>query len=357
MLKNRFFLMFYFLIIVCTQTCPAEPLSEKIDKIALKAGFSGTIAAKQNNNILLVKSYGCCQIEDSLPCKDTTIYRIASLSKQFTAAAILQLKEQGLLDLNDPIIKYLPDYPKEVASKVTIHHLLSNSSGIPEYIHNPVPLETILGGLPLKDLIAQFKDCPLEFEPGEKYNYSNSGFVLLGAIIEKVSGMSYGDYLQKNIFDKLSLKTIRYRPNSRGCNEAIGYSQNADGQIVKAPNIHNSLAFSTGGLISDVYDLLKWDEALNNYKVVSKESVELMKGNQIQREKDPNCFYGYGLEVDIGDNKKCFHFGSMPGFRSMMSKHEKEDLCIVILSNHDFSKELIIEIENSIYENYKKKTD
>ena len=199
--KNQLMLFpIFFSFFILTSFNSLEcPKVLKIDQIATSENFNGTIALQENERIVFFKSYGYADHENKIKNTNDSLYRIASISKQFTAASILQLHEKGLINLEDKIIKYLPDYPVHVANKVTVHHLLTNTSGIAEYTKIPAPMHVLLNGLTSDELISIFKNKPLEFEPGTKYSYSSSNYILLGVIIEKVSGLSYPQYLQKKL--------------------------------------------------------------------------------------------------------------------------------------------------------------
>lgn len=323
-----------------------------VDDLALKSGFNGTLAVKYKDEVLFANSYGNIHHEKDLPCEKTSLFRIASVTKQFTAASILLLQEKGLLNVHDPINKFLPNYPN--GEKITLHHLLTNTSGIWNYTKNKNPsLEVLLGGLSVERLIEQFRDEPLLFEPGEKYSYSNSGYILLGAIIEKISGQPYEKFIHEHILSKIGMKNTRYKTDStRLAGEAIGYTMNDDGQIIKALNIHNSLAFSSGGLSSTVDDLLIWSAALKNSSILTAESLHDMQTCYVQKHNSPTSFYGYGVEIEILNpsplRRKIWHSGSILGFQSSFSQYIEDDITIVILSNHDFSKDIIHQIEEKL---------
>jgi CubicO group peptidase (beta-lactamase class C family) len=167
--------------------------------------FHGAALVAKDGKVLFKKGYGMASLELGVPSAPQMKYLIGSITKQFTAVAILQLEEKGRLSLEDPITKFLPDYPKETGDRVTIHHLLRHTSGVPSYTDNPEAMGLRTTPTTLEALIALFEDLPLDFEPGEKYEYSNSGYVLLGAVIEAVSGMTYEEYIKANIFDVVGM--------------------------------------------------------------------------------------------------------------------------------------------------------
>src|SRR5262249_31311506 len=204
-----------------------------------------------------------------------TKFRIGSVSKQFTAMAILMLEKQGKLKVGDPISKHLADAP-ETWKEVTIHHLLSHTGGIPEHTGTPGFREVRTQPTPLPRVTALYKHKPLDFKPGEKFKYSNSGYILLGQIIEKVSGESYEEFLRAHIFTPLQMNDSRndhYRMVLK--DRATGYARDGD-TLVHAPYLDMSMPYSAGALYSTVEDLQRWDQALHSEKLVPKAILERM---------------------------------------------------------------------------------
>jgi len=192
--------------------------------------FQGSVLAAKDGRVVFKAGYGLADAEKKIPSTPATKYLIASITKTFTAAAVLLLEEEGLLKLSDPIAKYLEDYPPETAAKVTIHHLLSHTSGIPEAAADPRSLGDLTKPRTPEELIALFKDKPLEFEPGAGCRYSNSGYVVLGKIIECASGRSYYDYVREKIFLPLGMKDSGVGGADRDVAElAVGYIEGRDG--------------------------------------------------------------------------------------------------------------------------------
>lgn len=350
-IQSLLFPIFFSFFILSSFTNLEKPIEQKIDQIASSENFNGTIALQENDHIIFFKSYGYADHENRIKNTNDSLYRIASISKQFTAVSILQLYEKGLINLDDKIIKYLPDYPINVGNNVTIHQLLTNTSGIPEYTKIPAPLNILLNGLTADELISIFKDKPLEFEPGTKYSYSSSNYIILGVIIEKVSELSYPEYLQKNIFDVIPLTHTFYRRENYLPLEVLGYTLDSNNNLTKATNLHNSLAFSTGGIVSTAGDLLIWNQALHQNKVLSKKSFDLMRDSHVFRDDSQKKFYGYGYDIDLTNQGRCIlHHGTMMGFKTLLADYPEKAISLVILSNHDFSKELILKIQNKLVE-------
>ncbi len=292
--------------------------------------YHGAALVAKDGKVLFKKGYGMANIELGVPNTPEMIFQIGSITKQFTAVAILQLEEEGLLGLDNPITKHLTDYPKETGDKVTIHHLLSHTSGIPSYTSMPGVMENTAQATSVEDLMGIFKDEPLDFEPGEKYVYSNSNYVVLGAIIEKVSGKSYEDYLQENIFGPLGMKNSGYDHRDIIMkNRAAGYSQDQEGELVNAEFVHMSTPYAAGALYSTVGDMLIWDQALYTDKLLSSSSREKMftpvKGN-----------YGYGWVIDEAyGHKHIWHNGGIFGFYTSFNRWVDDKVCIAVFSNND----------------------
>src|SRR6476469_8371708 len=205
------------LAVILTASCLAQDKvpnasiarMEQIVQAYVPGKFMGTVLVARDGKSLLDKGYGFANLEWQVPNTPTTKFRLGSITKQFTAASILLLEERGKLKIEDPVKKYLPDAPA-AWDKVTIFSLLTHTSGIPSFTGFPDYTSTEAIPSTPEKLVARFRDKPLEFQPGEKWNYSNSGYVLLGYLIEKISGQSYADFVKQNIFDKLGMKDSGY---------------------------------------------------------------------------------------------------------------------------------------------------
>ena len=317
------------LLFVLGTSCSAQDIELKVDEYInayLKMGtFSGSILIARKGIILLSKGYGMANYENDVPNISETKFRLGSITKQFTATSIMQLEEKGLLNVNDPISKYLPDYPN--GEKITIHHLLTHTSGIPNFTSFPEYRETMILPSPVEKIIERFKYKPLEFTPGEKFSYSNSGYILLGYIIEKISGKSYEDYLRENIFQPLNMMNTGYdhhRPLIK--HRASGYVLGING-LVNADYIDMSVPYASGGLYSTVEDLYLWDKALYTEKLVSKSSLDKM----FTPFKED---YGYGWFIIKQFNRKLItHGGIINGFYGYISRYVDDEVCIIVLSN------------------------
>lgn len=303
--------------------------------------FSGAVLIAEKGNIIYNKAFGYADREWNLVNTMDTKFEIGSLTKQFTAAAILQLAEQHKLNLNDKLSTYFPGYPK--GDSVTLHMLLNHTSGIADYTGLPrfYPLHT----LPLvrDSVIALFKNQPYTFAPGIRWNYSNSGYFLLGCIIEKVSKQSYGDFLKQNILNKTSMvSTAVNHIDSILAYRAKGYSRLESGGWRNAEYFSMEIPFSAGSLISTTQDLYHWEDALLKGKIISNESLSKMTTPYLNH-------YGYGLFIDTFQNhRRIAHSGAIPGYTSYLGNFPNEDISIIILSNDDSEVGAIAEGISSI---------
>lgn len=293
-----------------------------------------TIGVKRGGDLLIVKGYGEADIENSVPMTAETVYRIGSLTKQFTAAAVLQLVEAGLMSLDDPMTDYLPDYPTQ-GHEVSIRHLLTHTSGIKSYtsLGDVFWLKAGLLDLSHAEMLELFQDEPFDFAPGEAYSYNNSAYYLLGMIIEQVSGEPYDDYLDGHLFGPLGLSRSSYCHESqiiRG--RAEGYEHGAD-WLVNDGSISMNTPGAAGALCSTVPDLLSWTAALRSGRVVSLASYQAMTTSGLLNDGSAT---GYGLALGVaplGDHPRVAHTGGINGFSTVMAHYPDSDLDIVVLSN------------------------
>jgi CubicO group peptidase (beta-lactamase class C family) len=298
----------------------ADTYLSKLTKARL---FSGSVLIARNGKVLLRQGYGEADREKHLVNTAQTKFRIASLTKQFTAMAILILQTQGKLNVGDRICTYLPNCPTSWQA-ITIHHLLTHTSGILDFGSFPDYLTT--QGLPSSptQTIARFKDKPLDFQPGKKFSYSNSGYVVLGAIIEQASGKSYEAFLKAYIFVPLQMVNSGYDHNKGDL--AVGYRD----QTNVADFIDMSIPYAAGGLYSSVEDLYRWDQALYTDKLISKSL----------RDKMFTSFggfgYGYGWGIGKeGDRPVVSHAGGVKGFSSSIARYPNDKVVIIVLGNRE----------------------
>lgn len=329
----------FILLLLCASTVVfAQDKAARIDEL-MKAyneygQFNGSVLVAENGRVIYKKGYGLANMEWKTPNEPDTKFRLASVTKQFTAAAILQLVDQGKIKLDGKITDYLPDYRKDTGDRVTIHQLLNHTSGIPSYTSQPGFFENVSRNpFTVTDFIKKHSVGDLEFEPGTKYSYNNSGYFLLGAIIEKVSGKSYDQYLKDNIFTPLGMNNSGYdRHSSLLSKRASGYSKTPKG-YVNAPYLDMSIPYSAGSLYSTVEDLYLWDQALYTDKVISAKSRELMFTPGLD-----DYGYGFGIrKISFGPNvppvTEITHSGGINGFSTLIVRLVADKRVIILLDN------------------------
>ncbi|MGB8130466.1 MAG: serine hydrolase [Candidatus Angelobacter sp.] len=299
---------------------------EQIVQSYVPSKFMGTVLVAQDGKVLLDKGYGFANLEWDIPNTPTTKFRLGSITKQFTAASILLLEERGKLKVEDPVKKYMPDAPA-AWDKITIFHLLTHTSGIPSLTSFPDFESHEAQPMTPEKLVEWFRDKPLEFEPGTKWNYSNSGYILLGYLIEKISGQSYSDFVQQNIFTPLGMKDSGYDSNSAIiAHRAAGYTPGRSGPV-NAAFVHMSIPFSAGALYSTTEDLLRWEQGLFGGKVLKPESLAKMTTPFKQD-------YAFGLGVSTQNGHKMIaHDGGIQGFSTALAYYPDDKLVVAVLAN------------------------
>lgn len=305
---------------------PEDELRKYMDACVDVNRFNGAVSVSKNGELVLSQGYGLANFEHDVAVSPHTKFRIGSITKQFTAMAIMILQEQGKLKVEDPISQHLEDAP-EAWNDVTIHHLLTHTSGIPSYTGMADYVRDMMLPQSLDQMVARFRDKPLEFKPGDEFRYSNSGYFLLGAIIEQASGMSYEDFLEKEICQPLGLKDTGYdRYRSVLPHRASGYNRDNDG-LVNADYLDMSQPYAAGSMYSTVEDLSRWDEALRNHKLISEESYQ-----QMYTPEKNGYAYGWSVNDDAG-RQSIGHGGGINGFVTHIRRYPSEKLCVVVLSN------------------------
>ncbi|MES2070161.1 MAG: serine hydrolase domain-containing protein [Pseudomonadota bacterium] len=297
--------------------------------------FSGSVLVARGEKILLNKGYGLANIEWNIENTPQTKFRLGSVTKQFTAVSILMLAERGKLKLDDKISSYLPDAPPAWRD-INIFHLLTHTSGIRNFTELPEAMPLIT--LPRKpnEVLDLVRSLPLDFQPGEKYRYSNSGYVALGVLIEKISGQSYESFLQENIFTPLEMTNSGYDSTKEVItHRAAGYSFK-DGHFENARYMDMGVPFSAGALYSTTVDLLRWERGLYNGKLLTAESLKKMT---TPYKED----YAFGLFIKkYNGSREFFHGGGINGFRTSLAYRPEDDLYIVVLSNIEANTPAII---------------
>ncbi|WP_428627467.1 serine hydrolase [Sphingopyxis sp.] len=291
--------------------------------------FSGTALVARDGKPVFVKSYGMANYELSAVNTSDTTYLLGSVVKQLTAVAILQLQEKGKLKVSDPICRYLENCPQSWQG-ITLHHLLTHTSGIPNFTSLPEWDEKLaMLSYTRPELVALFRDLPLDFAPGEKFNYSNSGYALLGVIIERVSGQRYEQYLGEHIFKPVGMKHSRFR-DTRALlpDRAAGY-YSVGTDFINGRFVSSTVDLGASGIYSTVGDLLLWDKALTADRLISRASRDAM----FTPDKDG---YGYGWFVGERHGRPIqFHSGSDNGFSTNISRFSSDRTTVIVLSNSD----------------------
>ena len=339
-------------VIFCLAT-PSVVLSQQsADKVRTRAaaymaklerqeGFSGVVLLARDGKVVFARGYGMANLEHDVPNTVDTKFRLGSVTKQFTAVGIMMLQDRKRLSVHDSICIYVHDCPGAWKS-ITIHHLLSHTSGIPSFTEFPdndryerLPMQVV-------DTIARFKDKPLDFPPGERFQYSDSGYLLLGYIIEQASGEKYEDFIRKNIYEPLHMQNSGYdHPWIILKHRAQGYSSKGD-SLINATCMAMDTPLGGGSQYSTVGDLLLWDQALYTETLLSRESLQTvftpnpgpyppgwLFGNE-------GGGYGYGWMIDELFGRKLYHHsGLIYGFSSIIMRYPADKTLVVVLKNQD----------------------
>jgi CubicO group peptidase (beta-lactamase class C family) len=308
----------------CTQHIPAS-LDTLMDAYVKVYGFNGTILVATKGAVIVEKGYGYKDKSTKALNDTNTIFQIGSITKQFTSAIILRLLEQHKLSLQDSVTKYIPDYPN--GNKITIENLLTHTSGIFNYTNDVAYMaDGSTHPISRDSLINRFKYRPLDFPPGQKFNYSNSGYSLLGYIIEKVTGQSYFQVVRQQIFEPLHMDHSGFDfTHLNSPDKAIGYT--SPDSTTPANIVDSSVSFAAGAIYTTVGDLYKWDRALLAGRIITPASQQLAFTPHLAQ-------YGYGWFVGMVYNKKVVeHGGGITGFVSDIRRIPEDETCIVVLDN------------------------
>jgi len=333
-----------FLLIVCLVVCyalnktSAQNLETTIDSL-ISAEFrdnngpGGVFMITKSGKQMYRKAFGKANLEVNVAMSPEHVFQLGSITKQFTAIAILMLEEEGKLNVMSPISNYVADYPQ--GDNITIHHLLTHTSGIKDFTKMKSLKDIAQKEMTPKMMVDFFKHEPIDFAPGEKFDYNNSGYVLLGYIIEVVAGMSYEDFIKKHIFEKVGMRQSYYASDRQIIlGRANGY-QKKENSYVNKTHISFSVPFASGALMATADDMLRWQNALNQNVLLRAENVrkaftkyKLNNGNEIT--------YGYGWHIkDLHGIPTREHGGSIFGFKTMGVYIPSEDIYVIGLSNCD----------------------
>jgi D-alanyl-D-alanine carboxypeptidase len=293
-----------------------------------------SLAIGRHGKVVLAKGYGQANVELSVPATEDTVYQLASVTKTFTATAIMMLVEEGKLRLDDKVTKHLSDLPKAWEA-VTVYHLLNHTSGIKSYTNVENFFKMSRKDYSHHEILGLVTNEPLEFVPGEKWNYSNSGFFLLGMLIEKVTGKTYGEFLEGRIFQPVGMTHTRTNDlHAIIPNRAQGYTWNGQ-ELRIGEYVSPSQPFSAGMLVSSVNDLLKWDAALDSETLLNKSTLAHM-WTPSPLSKRAETEYGLGWEIGkVNGHRVVSHSGGIPGFRADISRFVDDKLTVIVLANSD----------------------
>ena len=314
-------------------------LSDLISTYSEYGEFNGAVLVATEGEVLYKKGFGLANMEWDIPNQSNTKFRIGSITKQFTAMLIVQLVEEGKLDLHTPISNFLPEYPAHSGDRITIHHLLTHSSGIPNSYEETKSKPFKPDNFSAEELVAEFSALELEFKPGERFSYCNAGYTLLGYLIESVTGKSFEESLKQQILGPLNMANTgfdKHRQLSK--NRASGYFENW-GDYYNANYIDMSAVFAAGAMYSTVEDLFLWDQALYTDKLLTGKYRDLLFTPHIP---DPGYggYYGYGWSIKdkaLGNTGETIqtigHDGVIDGFCAVFTRIPSTQSSIVLLSN------------------------
>jgi CubicO group peptidase (beta-lactamase class C family) len=315
----------------------AKEVERKLEKLTADGQFSGAALIAKDGVAVWQRAFGLRDREKNAPATLETRFRLGSMNKMFTSVAIAQLVEAGKLKFSDTLATVLPDYPnKEVAQKITIDQLLTHTSGLgnifgPKFFETKDRLHTISDYLPL------FVDAPLAFEPGQRWSYSNAGFIVLGLIIEKLSGQSYYDYVEQHIFAPAGMTATSSVPKTERREDiAVGYMRDPAGKLVPNWETMPYRGMSAGGGESTVGDLMRFAEALRSHKLLSRETTELITTGKVEDQPGGTSKYAYGFSERISNGRRIVgHNGGAPGMNADLSILWNEGYSVVVLANLD----------------------
>jgi CubicO group peptidase (beta-lactamase class C family) len=337
MKTNLLFLLAFLMTVSMTEPLTAQTLEQQMDKKISESypadGPGVAVLVAKGGKVIYRKGFGKANLEMDTPMKPEYVFRIGSITKQFTSVAILKLAEEGKLSISDPLTKFIPDYPTH-GKTITVEHLLNHTSGIKSYTGMDQWTDEVRRrDFTVDSLINYFKNEPMDFAPGEKWEYNNSGYILLGFIIEKVSGMSYADYVEQNFFKPLGMKNSYYGYTDKIIpNRLPGYQKQGD-NYENANFLSMTQPYAAGSLLSTVDDLYTWYKAVAAGKVISAESLK--KAITPTKTTDGKTIeYGYGLGTGVVQGSASYgHNGGINGFLSSSVYLPKEDIFAVTLTN------------------------
>lgn len=318
-----------------------QKVSGKLDSLLHRINksydFHGSLLVAKNGKILYENQIGYADFSKKEPLNEAFSFQLASVSKQFTAAAIMLLYERNQIQLTDIVNNYFPDFPYK---EVTIKNLLNHTAGLPKYFwvtdhkwkQEKAPTNSEMMAFLESNSVQRY------FKPGSKFDYSNTGYFVLASIVEKVSGMSFGDFVKKNIFDPLQMKdsfVYSFENDSVKANQLEGYRLYKGWRHLKINSTVNDAIVGDKNVYSTCEDLFKWTNGLNNGKILSKESLDLMytKGETVRGRKIP---YGFGFRIDTKNENTVYHHGKWNGFSTSLTQYPEDDLVIIVLEHTSY---------------------
>ena len=319
-----------------------EKVSHKLDsllqRINKRHDFHGSLLVAKNGKIVYNNQVGYADFKNKEPLNEASVFQLASVSKQFTAAAIMLLYERNQIKLTDTVNKYFPNFPYE---HVTITNLLNHTGGLPKYFwvaEHKWKQEKAPTNSEMMTLLAS-SDVLRFFKPGRNFDYSNTGYIVLASIVEKISGTSFNDFVKKNIFDPLNMKdsfVYSFENDNIRANQLDGYRLYRGWRHLKINNTVNDAIVGDKNVYTTSEDLFKWTLGLNNGKLLSKESLDLMyaKGETIYGRKIP---YGFGFRIDTKDQNTIYHHGKWNGFSTGLTQYQEDDLVVIVLEHTSYN--------------------
>jgi CubicO group peptidase (beta-lactamase class C family) len=323
----------FFWIAVIAISATADEIDRMVEARLKRDNVPGTsIAVVRNGKVIKTRGYGLADVENNVPATEHTVYQWASVTKQFTAGAILLLAEDGKLDLDAPMSRYYTNAPASW-SKVTVRHLIHHTAGMKSYTGIRDFFKTIRKDYEHEELIDLVRKMSLEFDPGEKSSYNNTAYYLLGLIIENVSGKSYNDFLTERIFKPAGMGTARLNEQLEIIpNRATGYGGTSN-KLVRAEFVSPTQPYSAGALVGTVLDLAKWDAALYGEEIFSKSAKEEM-WKPARLNNDEEVPYGFGWSVEtVRGHKRIAHSGGIHGFSTHIARFVDDKLTVIVLMN------------------------
>ncbi|RCS26751.1 class A beta-lactamase-related serine hydrolase [Polaribacter sp. WD7] len=313
-------------------------LDSLLKRINKRHDFHGAILVSKNKKIVYKNQIGFADFKKKIPLNEESTFQLASVSKQFTAAAIMLLHERNKIKITDTVNTYFPNFPFE---NITIKHLLNHTAGLPKYFwvaEHEWQKEKAPTNLEMMELFS-CSSVQRFFKPGRNFDYSNTGYFILASIVEKVSGTSFGNFLKENIFDPLDMKNsyvYSCKHDIPHKNQLTGYRLYRGWRHIGIKNTVNDGVVGDKNVYSTTEDLFKWTYGLNSGKLLSKASLDLMytKGETIYGRKIP---YGFGFRVDRSDEKNIYHYGKWNGFSTALTNYLDDDLVVIVLEHTSYN--------------------